>query len=261
MSRVIVVASGKGGVGKTTIAAGLGVSLGAAGRKTALIDLDFGLRNIDVTLGMETSVLNHFGDYLKGELPLEEVLTQDERYPNLALLAAPQNASQEDLTEEAMTRLIEELRQEYEVILIDSPAGVGPVFSQAIRQADEGIVVTGPVISAVRDADKVLHLMEAAGVTRRFVIVNMLRRRLMKNHVMMSPEDIQEVLGADLLGVVPEDEAVIICCNAGKPLGEGKSPADRALRRIAQRVRGTVVALPPLNGRRGGLFRGGKGAL
>ena len=254
MSRVIVIASGKGGVGKTTIAAGLGVCLGQAGRKTALIDLDLGLRNIDVALGLETVVLNHLGDYFEDRMPLEEVVTTDERYPNLALLAAPQNMEPGQLDPEKLERLVQELRASYEVILIDSPAGVGSVFSAAIRLADEGVVVTAPAVSAVRDADKVLHLMEAAGIRYRFVIVNLLRQRLMKNKIMMSPEDIRDVLGTPLLGVIPEDETAVICGNTGKSPVEVRCMSGSAIRRIAERVRGTALSLPPMTRRRGGLF-------
>ncbi len=254
MSRVIVIASGKGGVGKTTIAANLGICLGQAGRKAALIDLDLGLRNIDVTLGLETVVLNHLGDYFEERMPLEEIVTTDERYPGLALLAAPQNMDPADLKDEQLEKLVQELRAAYDVIIIDSPAGVGPVFSAAIRLADEGIVVTSPTVSAVRDADKVLHLMEAAGVKYRFVIVNMLRQRLMKNGVMMTPEDIRDVLGTPLLGVIPEDEEAIVCCNTGVPLVTVRCMSGSALKRIAERVRGTALSLPRLNARRKGLF-------
>ena len=254
MSRVIVIASGKGGVGKTTIAANLGICLGQAERKTALVDLDLGLRNVDVTLGLETVVLNHLGDFFEERMPLEEVVTTDERYPGLALLAAPQNMDPADLKEEQLERLVQELRAAYDVILIDAPAGVGPVFSAAVKLADEGVVVTTPTVSAVRDADKVLHLMEAAGIPYRFVIVNMLRRQLMKEGIMMSPDDIRDVLGTPLLGVIPDDETALVGCNTGRPLVTVKCMSGSALRRIAERVRGTALSLPPLTARRRGLF-------
>ncbi len=255
MARVIVIASGKGGVGKTTIAANLGVCLGQAGRRTVLVDLDLGLRNIDVMLGLETVVLNHLGDYFEERMSAEEAATTDERYPGLSVLAAPQTMNPAGLEPGKLEKLIGELRETYDVILVDAPAGVGPVFAEAIRLADEGIVVTSPAVPAVRDADKVLHLMEAAGIQYRFVIVNLLRQRLLRSRVMMTPEDIQEVLGTPLLGVIPEDETALICCNTGVPAVTVRSMSGSALKRIAERVRGTALSLPPLNRRRGGLFR------
>ena len=255
MARVIVIASGKGGVGKTTMAAGIGAFLGAMNKKTVLMDLDMGLRNIDVLLGMETQVLNHWGDYIAGRLPLMECLTHDERFPGLSLLAAAQNEESASLTPEILKDITDQLKEEYDIILIDCPAGIGPLFKAACSCGEEGIVVTNPVVSAVRDADKVLHLMEKLGISRRFILVNAVRFRLMKHSVMMSPQDINEVLGVDLLGVVPEDEEVLIACNRGMPPVDKAYPAGRALKRIADRIAGQAVPLPPLNKKRGGLFR------
>ena len=255
MSRVIAIGSGKGGVGKTTAAANLGVALAAAGKKVVLVDLDLGLRNIDVMLGLETVVLNHLGDVLSGRLTLEEALTTDERYPGLSLLAASQQTDLSLFTKEAVCSVTEKLKESFDVVIMDSPAGIGPLFDLAIAGADEGIVVTDPVVPAVRDADKVLHLMEEAGIRKRFILVNHLRWRLMRSEVMMTPDDISDVLGVPLVGVIPEDEQVIVCCNAGKTLIGTGTPAGKAFERIAQRVLGTAVPLPELNRRRGGLFR------
>lgn len=255
MARVIVIASGKGGVGKTTIAAGIGADLGAMNKKTVLIDLDMGLRNIDVLLGMETQVLNHWGDYISGRLPLEECLTSDERFPGLSLLAAAQNEEGLALSADDLKAMTDQLKESFDVILIDCPAGIGPLFRAACAHADEGIVVTNPVVSAVRDADKVLHLMEKMGVPRRFILINAIRFHLMKHSVMMSPDDISEVLGADLLGIVPEDEHVLIACNRGMPPCDTAYPAGKALSRISQRIAGIAAPMPPLNKKRGGLFR------
>jgi septum site-determining protein MinD len=254
MSRITLITSGKGGVGKTTAAAAIGAGLAAAGKRTAIVDLDLGLRNLDVSLGLETQVFWHIGDVLKGTVSLENALISSDRYPGLMLLAAAQTVRQETLTKEALQRVLTELSGMADQVLIDSPAGIGECFQMILPLVDEGIVVTAPVVSAVRDADKVLHLMEAAGVKYRFVIVNMLRQRLMKNGVMMTPEDIRDVLGTPLLGVIPEDEEAIVCCNTGVPLVTVRCMSGSALKRIAERVRGTALSLPRLNARRKGLF-------
>ena len=249
MSRVIAIGSGKGGVGKTFTASNLAVGLTRQGKKVALLDMDMGLRNIDVTLGLETSVINHLGDYFSEGLPWEECVTEDERYPGLSLFAAAQMPRIEDITEEKLRTLLDALREAFDLILIDCPAGIGPYFRMTIRCADESTVVT-----AVRDADKVLHLMEEAGIQRRFILVNRLRYTLLKRTVMMTPEDISEVLGTELVGVIPDDEAAIVACNEGRPLIGQASKAGRALERIAMRVGGMAAPLPPLKKSRGGLF-------
>lgn len=256
MGRVITIASGKGGVGKTTITANLGVALTKADKKVVLVDMDMGLRNIDVTLGMENLVMDHLGDYFEGGMDWQDILIRDERYPNLALLAAAQNLDSSLITEDSFLALIEKLKKEFDLILIDAPAGIGPYFRLAIAAADEGIVVTQPIVPAVRDADKVLHLMEEAGVRNRFLLVNELRYGLSKKKLLMSPQDIRDVLGAELVGVVPEDVQVIVACNEGRTLIGMHSSAGKAIERIAGRICGRAVPLPPFHKRRGGLFHG-----
>ena len=255
MAKVYVITSGKGGVGKTTAAAAIGAGLAAAGKRTVLIDLDLGLRNLDVALGLETLVFYHIGDVLKETVPLEDALVASENYPGLSLLAAAQSVRPGTVTEENVSRLMQELADKADCVLIDCPAGIGEYFRTAIPFADEGIVVTAPVVSAVRDADKVLHLLEEAGVRRRRVIVNGVRPELVKKGAMMEASDITDVLGAELLGVIPDDDAVISLTNEGKPVSGTRTPAGEAYDRIVRRLLGEDVPVPPLKIRKKGWFR------
>ncbi len=255
MSRITLITSGKGGVGKTTAAAAIGAGLAAAGKRTAIVDLDLGLRNLDVSLGLETQVFWHIGDVLKGTVSAEDALVRSDRYPNLMLLAAAQTVRQESLTKEALQRVLTELSGMAEHVLIDSPAGIGECFQLILPLADEGVVVTAPVVSAVRDADKVLHLLEEAGVRKRSVIVNGVRTELVRTGAMMQPADITDVLGAELLGVIPDDDAVISCANEGRPVSGTKTPAGQAYDRIVRRLLGEEVPFPPLKIKKKGWFR------
>ena len=255
MSRITLITSGKGGVGKTTAAAAIGAGLAAAGKRTAIVDLDLGLRNLDVSLGLETQVFWHIGDVLKGTVSAEDALVKSDRYPNLMLLAAAQTVRQETLTKEALQRVLTELSGMAEHVLIDSPAGIGECFQLILPLADEGVVVTAPVVSAVRDADKVLHLLEEAGVRKRSVIVNGVRTELVRTGAMMQPADITDVLGAELLGVIPDDDAVISCANEGRPVSGTKTPAGQAYDRIVRRLLGEEVPIPPLKIKKKGWFR------
>lgn len=255
MSRVIAITSGKGGVGKTTAAANLGVGLGMAGKRVVLLDMDLGLRNLDVSLGLETQVFYHLGDVLSGSCRLEQALVTSPLYPNLFLLAAAQNSGADCVSQEALVRLLVELDKKCDIVLIDCPAGIGENFRRAMQVADEGIVVTNPVVSAVRDADKVLHLMEDAGIHNRCVLVNAIRYELIKRGAMMLPEDITDVLGVNLIGAVPDDDAVIEYSNAGRTLIGTNTAAGKAFERISRRIVGETVPIPPLKKSRKGLFR------
>lgn len=255
MATVYAVTSGKGGVGKTTAAAAIGAGLAAAGKRTVLIDMDIGLRNLDVALGLETLVFYHIGDVLKGTVPLEDAMVSSERFPGLALLAAAQSVQPGLITPDALCGLIEALAKQADCILIDCPAGIGEYFRAVIPFADEGIVVTTPVVSAVRDADKVLHLLEEAGARRRRVIVNALRPELVRRGAMMAAQDITDVLGAELLGIVPDDDEVIRLVNEGRPVSASRSPAGAAYDRIVRRLLGEDVPFPPLKNKKKGWLR------
>jgi septum site-determining protein MinD len=250
MSRIIVLTSGKGGVGKTTCTANLGMALAKRGRKVVVIDADFGLRNLDLLLGLENRIVYTAVEVLAGECRLDQALVKDKRQPNLALLPAAQNRTKDAVTPDQMKKLVAALAQSYDYVLIDSPAGIEMGFQNAIAPAKEAIIVTTPEISAVRDADRVVGLLEANDVRRMHLIVNRLRPAMVEQDMMMSVKDVQEILSVPLLGVVPDDEKVIVSTNRGEPLvlsQDGSSLAGIALNNIVRRLEGERVPLLDLN--------------
>lgn len=243
MSRVIVVTSGKGGVGKTTTTANLGMALAKRGHLTVLVDADFGLRNLDLLLGLENRVVYTALDALAGNCRLEQALVKDKRQPKLALLPAAQNRTKEAVTPQQMKQLVKALSTRYQYIVIDCPAGIEMGFRNAIAAANEAIIVTTPEIAAVRDADRVVGLLEAHGIKNIRLIVNRLRPAMVKANDMMSVSDVQEILAVPLLGIVPDDEQVIVSTNRGEPLVLQESPsmAGQALQNVARRLDGETV--------------------
>jgi septum site-determining protein MinD len=249
MTRIIVVTSGKGGVGKTTVTANLGMTLAQLGYKVALVDGDFGLRNLDLLLGLENRVVYTAVEVLAGECRLEQALVRDKRQPGLVLLPATQNRKAEMITPNHMKWMIGELSPQFDFVLIDSPAGIEMGFKNAIAAAQEALVVTTPEISAVRDADRVVGLLEASNITPARLIVNRLRPAMVEASEMMSVEDVQEILALPLIGVVPEDERVITSTNRGEPLvleANTTSRAAQAFENIARRLCGEKVPLMDL---------------
>jgi septum site-determining protein MinD len=241
MSRIIVVTSGKGGVGKTTVTANLGMTLAKMGYKVALVDGDFGLRNLDLLLGLENRVVYTAVEVLAGECRLDQALVRDKRQPGLVLLPATQNRKAEMITPNHMKWMIGELAPQFDFVLIDSPAGIEMGFKNAIAAAQEALIVTTPEISAVRDADRVVGLLEASNVTPARLIVNRLRPSMVEASEMMSVEDVSEILAVQLIGVVPEDERVITSTNRGEPLvleANSTSRAAQAFDNIAHRLCG-----------------------
>lgn len=243
MTRIIVTTSGKGGVGKTTVTANLGMALARLGRSVALVDADFGLRNLDLLLGLENRVVYTAVEVANGECRLEQALVKDKREPKLVLLPAAQNRNKEAMSPEQMKQLVEELTKSYEYIIIDSPAGIEMGFKNAIAPAQEALIVTTPEIAAVRDADRVVGLLEAEGVKQIQLIVNRLRPVMVQANDMMSVQDVQELLAIGLIGVVPEDERVIVSTNRGEPLvlAEDPSMAGKAFDNIARRLEGEKI--------------------
>ena len=243
MSRIIVVTSGKGGVGKTTTTANLGMALAKRGRNVAVVDADFGLRNLDLLLGLENRIVYTAVEVLAGQCRLEQALVKDKRQPNLSLLPAAQNRMKDVVTSNQMKQIVGQLVGKYDYIVIDSPAGIEMGFQNAIAAATEAIIVTTPEIAAVRDADRVVGLLEANGVKRINLIVNRIKPAMVEANDMMSVEDVQEILAVNLLGVIPDDERVIVSTNRGEPLvlADHPSVAGVAFDNIARRLEGEKV--------------------
>ncbi|HIK28859.1 MAG: septum site-determining protein MinD [Oscillatoriaceae bacterium SKW80] len=256
MSRIIVITSGKGGVGKTTCTANLGMALAKMGRNVAVVDADFGLRNLDLLLGLENRIVYTAVEVISGECRLEQALVRDKRQPRLVLLPAAQNRMKDAVTPEQMKKLIGELATRYDYVLIDSPAGIEQGFQNAIAAAQEALIITTPEIAAVRDADRVIGLLEAQGIRRISLIVNRLKPNMVQANDMMSVQDVQEILAISLIGVIPDDEKVIVSTNRGEPLvlADNSSQAGIALEHIALRLEGKKVDFLELSGEREGFF-------
>lgn len=243
MSRIIVITSGKGGVGKTTVTANLGMAIARSGHRVALVDADFGLRNLDLLLGLENRVVYTAVEVLAGQCRLEQALVKDKRQEGLVLLPAAQSRSKDAVTPSQMKKLLSVLSEKYEYVLVDCPAGIETGFQNAIAAASEALVVTTPEIAAVRDADRVVGLLEAQGIKRIHLIVNRLKPAMVQAEQMMSVQDVQELLAIPLIGVVPDDERVIVSSNRGEPLvlAENLSLPGIAINNIARRLEGDKV--------------------
>lgn len=244
MGEVIVITSGKGGVGKTTSTANLGAALALTGKRVALVDTDLGLRNLDVVMGLENRIVYDLVDVVEGKCKLRQALIKDKRYPELYLLPAAQTRDKSAVTEEQMIELTNALKQEFDYILIDCPAGIEQGFKNAVVGANRAIVVTTAEISAIRDADRIIALVEVAGIKNPELIVNRLRPEMVKKGEMMDVEDIVDLLAIDLIGVVPDDEYIIMHTNKGEPvISNKKAPAGRAYIEISRRILGENIEI------------------
>lgn len=236
--KIVVVTSGKGGVGKSTATANLGTALAMEGKRVAVVDMDIGLRNLDVILGLENRIVFTIVDAVKGKCKIKQAAIKDRRIENLYLIPASQSDNKDVLKPEEMVRFSKQLRSEFDVVLMDCPAGIERGFENAVAAADEAIVICTPEVSSVRDADRVIGLLFSRSITPRLV-VNRIVPDMVARGDMLSHEDVLEVLSIELLGLVPMDEQVIISTNTGTPLVMQKgSKAGEAFKRIAMRMNG-----------------------
>ncbi|MCS7061607.1 MAG: septum site-determining protein MinD [Anaerolineae bacterium] len=246
-SAVITVTSGKGGVGKTTCAANIGSALALLGKRVVLIDGDIGLRNLDIVMGLENRIVYDAVDFVEGRCRLRQALIRDKRAPELYLMPTAQTRDKSAINAQQMKHLCDELRSDFDYILIDSPAGIEHGFHTCLAPADRCLVVTNPEVSSVRDADRVIGLIEAAEKGPAHLIINRIVPARVRRQEMLSTEDIAEVLSTEIIGIVPEDENILVSTNRGHPVVmNGKSPAAQAFHEIARRITGEIVPFQPL---------------
>ena len=241
MSEVIVVTSGKGGVGKTTTSANVGTGLAAMGKRVVLIDTDIGLRNLDVVMGLENRIVYNLVDVIEGKCRIKQALIKDKRHPSLYLMPSAQTKDKTAVRPEQMIKLIHQLKEQFDYIILDCPAGIEQGFQNAIAGADKAIVVTTPEVSSIRDADRIIGLLEASGIRDNQLVINRLRVDMVKKGDMMSVEDVTEILAIDLLGVIPDDESVVIATNQGEPVVGEESPAGKGYENICRRLTGEEI--------------------
>lgn len=248
MGTALVVTSGKGGVGKTTTSANLGSSLAMLGKSVALVDADIGLRNLDVVMGLENRIVYDLVDVVHGHCRLKQALIKDKRFENLFLLPAAQTKDKTAVNPDQMRVLCREMKQEFDYVIVDCPAGIEQGFKNAVAGADEAIIVTTPEVSAVRDADRIIGLLESEEMRNPFLIINRIRPSMVKKGDMMDINDVIEILAIKLLGVVPDDEAIVVSTNRGEPAAlTNNSRAGEAFRNISRRIIGEDVPLMDLN--------------
>jgi septum site-determining protein MinD len=252
LAKVVVITSGKGGVGKTTTTANIAVALAAIGDKVVCIDGDIGLRNLDVVMGLENRIVYDLVDVVEGRARLRQAMIKDKRLPELHLIPAAQTRDKAAVSPSDMIRICNELRPDFDWIMIDSPAGIERGFRNSIAAADQVLIVTNPEVSAVRDADRIIGLIEAEEKGPGHLILNRVKMEMVKRGDMLSTEDVLDILAIPLIGVVPEDEGILISTNRGSPAAmDEHNRAGQAYRDIARRLRGEEVPFMSLEDNKG----------
>lgn len=245
-AKVITITSGKGGVGKTTVTANVAAALAMIGKRVVAIDSDIGLRNLDVVMGLENRIVYDLVDVVEGRCRLTQAMIRDKRFPELYLIPAAQTRDKMAISPSDMVLVCDQLRHDLDYIVIDSPAGIERGFRNAIAPADQVIIVTNPEISAVRDADRIIGLIEAEEKGPGQLIINRIKPNMVAKGDMLSVADVLDILAIDLLGVVPEDEAILISSNRGLPVAmsaANSASASQAFRNIAERMEGKEVPI------------------
>ncbi len=241
MSEVIVVTSGKGGVGKTTTTANIGYGLARLGYSVLLIDTDIGLRNLDVVMGLENRIVYNLVDAIEGNCRIKQAIIKDKNYEKLGLLPAAQTRDKTAVCPEQMKKLVEQLKPEYDYIIIDCPAGIEHGFKNAIAAAERAIVVTTPEVSAIRDADRIIGILNANEMPRVDLIINKIRQDMVRRGDMMSVDDVVDILSINLVGTVMDDEAVVISNNRGEPIAGTNTKTGKNYDYIAKRIAGHTI--------------------
>jgi septum site-determining protein MinD len=255
MGEAIVITSGKGGVGKTTTTANIGTALAAMGKKVVVIDGDTGLRNLDVLLGLENRIVFTLIDVIEERCRLKQALIKDKRFPNLFLLPTAQTRDKNDVPTEEMLRIVNELKEDFEYVIIDCPAGIEQGFENAVVGADRAIVVVNPEVTSVRDADRVIGKLDAKGLEQHELLINRLNSEMVRKGDMLNINDIIDTLSVKLIGVVPDDRNITISTNKGEPIVlDDKALSGQAFKNIARRIVGEDVPLMNLDEEQNGFL-------
>ena len=256
--KVVTITSGKGGVGKTTVTANIASALAMLGKKVVAIDADIGLRNLDVVMGLENRIVYDLVDIIEGRCRLRQAMIKDKRQPDLYLIPAAQTRDKMAVSPSDMVLVCDQLRQDMDYIIIDSPAGIERGFRNAVAPADEVLIVTNPEVSAVRDADRIIGLLESEEKGPGRLIVNRLKPAMVARGDMLSIDDVLDILAVDLIGVIQEDESILVSSNRGTPVAMSAmngSSASQAFRNVAQRLEGYTVPFIDLTAKVGLLDR------